>query len=184
MTQIEEELHESTKSPGALLQKLRLRNEWSVEDVASDLNLRVEVIEALEVDDYSRLPETTFVRGYIRVYARLLGIPEEDVLEPLSDDYWARAKLGSVLPVMGRAELKNAQDRPKVAVFKTATRGWARAALWPVAVILVILIAWWLSGLRPSVINGNSSVGVSQDGAATRVVLPSESKSVDSSTGN
>ena len=187
MAQIEEESFESTKSPGALLQTLRLRNEWSVEDVASDLNLQVKVIEALEIDDYSELPETTFVRGYIRAYARLLGIREEEVLEPLPDDYWTRANLGSVLPVMGGAVLKSAQDRPKVAVFKTTTRGWVRAALWPVAVILVILLAWWLSGLRPSAINGNSSIGGSRDGASTRVVLPADStdsKSTDNTTEN
>lgn len=182
VAQIEEESLESTKSPGALLQKLRLRNEWSIEDVASNLNLRTEVIAALEVDDYSQLPETTFIRGYIRAYARLLGIREEEVLEPLPDHYWTRATLGSVLPVMGGAELKSAQHRPKISVFKTATRGWVRAALLPVAVILVILVAWWLSGLRPSTINGNSSIGTLKDGTSTRVVLPADSKNTVSST--
>jgi cytoskeleton protein RodZ len=34
----------------------------------------------LEEDDYSGMPEATYVRGYLRNYARLMGIPENDIL--------------------------------------------------------------------------------------------------------
>ena len=49
--------------PGAQLQKLRLERQWTLDDVAMSLNLSVAVLEALESDDYSSLPEWTFVRG-------------------------------------------------------------------------------------------------------------------------
>ena len=100
-----EKLLDSAKSPGIRLQTRRLKNEWSIEDVAADLNLRIEVIAALEADDYSKLPERTYVRGYLRAYARLLGIHEEEVLEDLPEIQRARGGLGSVLPVMGRRRI-------------------------------------------------------------------------------
>ncbi|MCZ7597367.1 MAG: helix-turn-helix domain-containing protein [Gammaproteobacteria bacterium] len=66
----------SKASPGMILAAARDELKWSIEDVAANLNLRVSVIEALERDDYGDLPGPTFVRGYIRAYARLLGIDE------------------------------------------------------------------------------------------------------------
>ncbi|HAN60186.1 MAG TPA: hypothetical protein DCQ11_04955, partial [Gammaproteobacteria bacterium] len=59
---------------GAKLQKSRLEQHWSIEDIAANLNLSSEIIEALEAGDYSSLPEWTFVRGYLSAYARLLGV--------------------------------------------------------------------------------------------------------------
>ena len=46
-----EKSQDSPNSPGIRLQTRRLKNEWSIEDVAADLNLRIEVIAALEADD-------------------------------------------------------------------------------------------------------------------------------------
>ena len=168
-----EKLLDSTKSPGIRLQTRRLKNEWSIEDVAADLNLRMEVISALEADDYSKLPERTYVRGYLRAYARLLGIHEEDVLEDLPEIHRARGGLGSVLPIMGGAALRSAQDVPKTAVFKPAPRNWVRPTLWSILVVVLILLAWWASGLRPSAVNGYSSAtDTNQEGHTTTVTLP------------
>ena len=167
-----EKLLDSTKSPGIRLQTRRLKNEWSIEDVAADLNLRIEVISALEADDYSKLPERTYVLGYLRAYARLLGIHEEDVLEDLPEIHRARGGLGSVLPIMGRAALRSAQDVPKTAVFKPAPRNWVRPTLWSVLVIVLVLLAWWVSGLRPSAVNGYSSATDTKEGRTTTVTLP------------
>ena len=155
-------------SPGIRLQTRRLKNEWSIEDVAADLNLRIEVIAALEADDYSKLPERTYVRGYLRSYARLLGIQEDEVLEELTEGHGARGGLGSVLPVMGGAALRGAQDVPKTAVFKPTPRNWVRPTLWSVLVVVLILLAWWASGFRPSAVNGYSSATYpNQEGRTT-----------------
>ena len=168
-----EKSQDSPNSPGIRLQTRRLKNEWSIEDVAADLNLRNEVIASLEADDYSKLPERTYVRGYLRAYARLLGIHEDEVLEDLPEIQRARGGLGSVLPVMGGAALRSAQDVPKTAVFKPAPRNWVRPTLWSVLVVMLILLAWWVSGLRPSAVNGYSSATDSnQKGRATTVTLP------------
>jgi cytoskeletal protein RodZ len=167
---------DSLKSPGMRLQTRRLKNEWSIEDVAADLNLRIEVIAALEADDYSKLPERTYVRGYLRSYARLLGVHEDEVLDDLPEIQRARGGLGSVLPVMGGAALRSAQDVPKTAVSKPATRNWVWPTLWSVLVVVLILLAWWVSGLRPSTVNGYSSAADSnQEGRTTTVILSARS---------
>ena len=182
---MDEKSLDSPKSPGIRLQTRRLKNEWSIEDVAADLNLRIEVIAGLEADDYSKLPERTYVRGYLRAYARLLGIHEEEVLEDLPEIHRARGGLGSVLPVMGGAALRSAQDVPKTAVFKPVPRNWVRPTLWSVLVVVLILLAWWVSGLRPSAVNGYSSAtDKNQEGRTTTVTLPVGNATESGNSGN
>ena len=182
---MDEKSLDSPKSPGIRLQTRRLKNEWSIEDVAADLNLRIEVIAGLEADDYSKLPERTYVRGYLRAYARLLGIHEEEVLEDLPEIHRARGGLGSVLPVMGGAALRSAQDVPKTAVFKPVPRNWVRPTLWSVLVVVLILLAWWVSGLRPSAVNGfSSTTDINQEGRTTTVTLPVSNATESGNSGN
>lgn len=60
--------------PGSELEKARERLNVSRREVADALNLPIRVIEALETDDYERLPPSVFTRGYLRSYARLLEL--------------------------------------------------------------------------------------------------------------
>jgi len=66
--------------PGAELKTAREGMDVSTREVADALNLPVNVIEALEADDYERLPPTVFTRGYLRSYARLLELSPESLL--------------------------------------------------------------------------------------------------------
>ena len=170
---------------GKRLQALREKNEWSVEEVASELNLKADVIRGLESDDFSALPERTYVRGYLRAYARLLGIQESEVLEDLPEIKRSRGGLGSVLPVMGGAELRNAQDVPKTAVFKPVSKTWIRPTLLSLLALVLILVAWWVSGLRPSAVNGSSTQDYADQNTSTKkVTLPAVGTNEDSATDN
>ena len=68
-------------SPGAYLRQAREAADMSVGQVAAALFLEPKKIEALESDAFDRLAAPTFVRGYLRGYARVLGLPSEPVLE-------------------------------------------------------------------------------------------------------
>jgi cytoskeleton protein RodZ len=65
---------------GSLLVESREQAGLSQDDVAKDLHLDLQVIKALESDAFDELPEPTYVRGYIRSYARLLSLTPEDLL--------------------------------------------------------------------------------------------------------
>lgn len=67
-------------SAGRILAEKRKEWELTVQEVASSLNLGAETIEALEADDYTDLPGTTFVKGYIRSYAKLLQLDVENLM--------------------------------------------------------------------------------------------------------
>lgn len=71
----------STDAPGAALKQARESLNRSIEDVARALHLSPRLVDALERDDYQGLPPVTFVRGYLKNYARLLGLREQDIVE-------------------------------------------------------------------------------------------------------
>ncbi|TCK17479.1 cytoskeleton protein RodZ [Thiogranum longum] len=61
---------------GKCLSKGREEAGMEMGEVASELHLRVEVIQALEAGDEAALPAAAFIRGYVRSYARCVGLDE------------------------------------------------------------------------------------------------------------
>ncbi len=61
---------------GERLSKGREEAGMEMGEVASELHLRVEVIQALEEGNEAALPGAAFIRGYVRSYARCVGLDE------------------------------------------------------------------------------------------------------------
>ena len=61
-------------APGVLLREARERAGLSQEDIASKLKLAPRQIAAIETGDWNALPERTFTRGFMRSYARAVGL--------------------------------------------------------------------------------------------------------------
>ena len=70
-------------SPGALLRDAREAAGLSMDDVALQLKLAPRQVRAIEEDDYARLPGRTFVRGFVRNYARLVNLDPDAVVATL-----------------------------------------------------------------------------------------------------
>ena len=68
------------ESFGKYLRQEREARGVSREEISKSTKISRTVIEALESDDYRFLPEDTFIRGYVRAYARELNLPSEDVV--------------------------------------------------------------------------------------------------------
>lgn len=68
---------------GARLSAARQARNLSVADVAVKLKLTPRQIEALEREDLEHLPSEVFVRGFVRNYARLVGIEPESLIAPV-----------------------------------------------------------------------------------------------------
>ncbi|MDQ3185923.1 MAG: helix-turn-helix domain-containing protein, partial [Pseudomonadota bacterium] len=74
---------QTEQSPGQLLRAARLNRGMSIEDVARHLRLSLRQIAALEEDDYGKFPSTTFLRGFVRNYAKLLQVDAAPLLRLL-----------------------------------------------------------------------------------------------------
>jgi len=78
--------------PGALLAAQRQAKGWSVEHVASQLKFASRQVAALEADNYAALPGPVIVRGFVRAYAKLLGMDSNSLVADLPQDGIAPAK--------------------------------------------------------------------------------------------
>ena len=74
--------------PGEVLREARRARDLSMQYIANQLRLGIDIIEALENDDYKNLPVAAFVQGYIRNYAALLGLNAD----PLITQYVLRSE--------------------------------------------------------------------------------------------
>ncbi|WP_440997302.1 RodZ domain-containing protein [Arhodomonas sp. SL1] len=78
--QLAEPAEDTGLGPGRRLRLARERRELAVGAVADALHLQRRIVEAIEADRYDELPPVTFTRGYLRSYARLVEVPEEEIL--------------------------------------------------------------------------------------------------------
>jgi len=70
-------------SLGKMLIEERERLGMSVADVAAQIKFAPRQIEALEADDFEHLPETAFLRGFVRSYAKILHLDAQTLLSAL-----------------------------------------------------------------------------------------------------
>jgi cytoskeleton protein RodZ len=68
------------ENPGLQLSSIRQQRGYTLEYVANKLHLRTRIIELIENGDFDLLPEPVFIRGYLRAYAKLLGVSPEPFL--------------------------------------------------------------------------------------------------------
>ena len=76
-------------SVGSQLSVARLRHGWTVEEAAARTRLHANVIRHLEADRFDKLPSLAYIRGFLRIYARELGLDPKAILrefQPNSND--------------------------------------------------------------------------------------------------
>ncbi|QID19859.1 helix-turn-helix domain-containing protein [Nitrogeniibacter mangrovi] len=69
---------------GDILRSTREAHGHTVADVAQALKLTQRQVEALETERFDLLPGAAFARGFLRNYARLLGLDPEPLIQSLS----------------------------------------------------------------------------------------------------
>lgn len=122
---------ESSASVGELLSDARENAGLTVLDIANRLNLTVSVIESLEHNKFTQLPGSTFTRGYIRAYAKLLQLDSAHLVQVFEQQTGEDACAASVHSI----------DR--VSEARRVSRGMLQFSLF-VLVLLAIVAAYYV----------------------------------------
>lgn len=169
------EATQSAVSPGTLLREERERAGLTVEAMADKLNLRRGFLLALEEDRFDALPGPTFVRGYLRNYARALKLDEKRVLALFEACLPQRAPTPSPEPQ------RAARYRPIALDTQGPRRHWGAAAA-----LLVVLGLWgWqqMGEKMPEMVSltpENNSVSLSLPGGLDEAMPLTEVNPLDS----
>lgn len=149
---------------GQILARAREKQDLSVADVARALRLGVKQIEALEADDYASLPGRTFVRGFIRNYARLVQLdPDQLVASSFGDEPDATSR--HIQAPSQQISFSEHQDRPWIK--------WLAVAFMTVALISWSVLEW----LGPEQGKGRVTVPKAVSSAAPEVAAQAEESS-------
>ncbi|MGV8990137.1 MAG: RodZ domain-containing protein [Thiobacillus sp.] len=119
-------------SVGQVLREAREAQNITLEDVAMRLRLMHRQVEAMETDDFGSLGQPVFARGFVRNYARLMGLQPEPLLARMEG---APAEPSPVAPV----------EPPMPSSWLTSP--WLLLFLLGVLVVVAVPISlyWWLN---------------------------------------
>lgn len=128
----EEEQQVTVVPAGEQLKHLREQKNLSVQDIANRLNLKAQIIEAIERDEYDSLAGAIYVRGYLRSYAKLLDADTDAILAAYNNS--VPEEPPEIIPEVKHSSQTSSSDKP------------VRAFTYLVTLCLaILLIAWWYS---------------------------------------
>ena len=79
-------MSEAEPAVGEVLRAAREAKGWSIQEVANRLRLMNRQIDAIESNDFAALGQPVFARGFVRNYARLLGLNHEAMLLTMQEE--------------------------------------------------------------------------------------------------
>ena len=123
---------QEAQTTGVRLRNAREQLGLSQQAVAERLCLKVSTVRDIEEDKAPAELASTFLRGYIRSYARLVHIPEEELLPMMEKQAPVRA--AKVAPMQSFSLGKRRKKRD----------GWLMSFTWLVLFVVVgLTVAWW-----------------------------------------
>ena len=117
---------------GQMLRAAREERKWSLMDAEEITKIRVRYIQALEEEDYGILPGSTYAKGYLRTYAKQLGLNSDEIVALYSDSV-----IPEVAPVIKTPQLQ-VKSRPL----------WVRPAIIGGISVLTIVLVIAISSLN------------------------------------
>jgi cytoskeleton protein RodZ len=129
---------------GGEFRKFRELRGWTVEAAAKVTKIRADQLQDLENDNYAHFPSVACVRGFVRIYAKALGLDERRMV----------ARLDGRISEFGteRKPLDAIEKLPTPVVTKIkepTTRSVGGNLMAIVAVMVIFIIAWvaWKTGM-------------------------------------
>ena len=116
---------------GQRLRQAREQRGLSVQQVALQLNLKAELVTKLEQDQLEGTLET-FARGYVRAYARLLKLPEAELMAAVGQQSGSNSSKANPMRTFSNRTAKQATENRFM---------WLTYAI--VALLLLLLFVWW-----------------------------------------
>ena len=137
------EVAETTDPVASQLGVARLRLGWTIEEASARTRLHLNVIRRLEAGDYDKFPSIAYARGFLRIYARELGLDPKKILREFQPQHDADDSILDIRPEMLEA-LPTRASEPIL-----TTRGIGMGVLGLVGVFVVSVIGIQLYRVWP-----------------------------------
>lgn len=175
-TEATKELNEA-QTMGERLRRAREQLGFSQQTVAERLCLKVSTVRDIEENKSPQDLASTFLRGYIRSYARLVHIPEEELLPMMAKQTPVQDSKVEVMHSYSLGKRRKKRD------------GWLMSFTWLILfVVLGLTGAWWWQNHKAQqaeliTMDDKSSVGFSETQDEHSVALNQDESSAQSAPG-
>lgn len=132
------------KSPCKALAAKRQELGWSEEQVATCLKMTVRQIRAMEAGDYDAFHGIAIARGFVRSYARLLGLDPEPLVAFFAKGEGAAPSHKHVKNTASMPRVSQSFDESQMTFRKSSGGGKKFLAFIVLAVIVVLGVAWYM----------------------------------------
>ena len=119
-------------SVGLRLQRARMEKKLSQVEVAEKLFLTTQIIEFLDDGAFERIPKKAFIRGYIRAYARVVGLEGSELVAAYDAEVGRDEGQGDEATILMNAEDPSLAKNP---IFRAGAMGIA-------VLVIVVLLVW------------------------------------------
>ena len=116
--------------PGERLQAARIKMDLSLEDVAARMHLSPSILDSIEENNFDEITAPIFVKGYLRAYARIVSLGEDEMIQQYIDFYSEEDP-----PINTTSHMV-----PELSATDTRIR-WT--TYFVIVVLGVLLTAWW-----------------------------------------
>jgi cytoskeleton protein RodZ len=163
-------------SVGLRLQKARMEKKLSQVQVAEKLFLTTQIIECLDDGAFERIPKKAFIRGYIRAYARVVGLEGSELVAAYDAEVGRDEGQDDEATILMNAEDPSLAKNP---IFRAGAMGIA-------VLVIVVLFVWMVmsGGQRDRSGPPPSSVKATSPSAGQARVETSSTTIPGSSVGN
>lgn len=157
------------ESIGQTLQEARTEKGVSLSQAAAATRIKIQHIESIERDDFSRIAADTYARGFIKIYAEFLGLNPEPLLRLYQQTHAKPATPSLIEETPERTEDQKGDGEAKDWLdLQGSHSGLLRAGLLLVVVLVLLLVA---AGLMSLASRGGARAPLSV-GAEARIAEP------------
>tara|TARA_R110000782_G_scaffold18712_7_gene51217 strand:+ start:547 stop:1464 length:918 start_codon:yes stop_codon:yes gene_type:complete len=129
-------------TPGLLLRTQREKQGLSAQEIAKRTHLDIKIVESIEQDNDEGMPAATYVRGYLRSYAKIVGLDPDHIITLYNSD--SPQPPPEILPEVKQPSQVSSSDKPVKAFTYLITLG-----------LVLLLLIWYQSNfvVDTSIIN-------------------------------
>jgi cytoskeleton protein RodZ len=120
------------KTPGQILRLQREQQNFSIQEIAKRTHLNKKIIESIENDSQEGMPSTIYVRGYLRSYAKIVGVDADEIIRLYNAD--SPPPPPEILPEVKPPSQVSSNDKPVKAFTYLITLG-----------LVLLLLIWYQS---------------------------------------
>ena len=148
-------------TPGSLLSQARNAKGFTAADIAQKLRLKVGIIEALERDEILSTISLTFTKGYVRSYAKLLGLNENHIIQLFNE-----------LHISDDLTPKKMQSFSRKVSREHNDSRWMIVTYSIIALVILLSILWWVQHQSEPFFAAKSNVPEAEQSVSESLQIP------------